>query len=56
MQPINVKDKYAAAIFHEGKKTFIGHLPLGKSEKFANFCFLFSTNSYRKQMPNNRLW
>ena len=41
MQPNNVKDKYAVAIFHEGKKKVIGHLPLGKSGKLAKTIFYF---------------
>ena len=42
MQPNNVTDKYVAAIFQEGKKKVIGHLPLGKSGKFAKtFFFTF---------------
>ena len=40
MQP-NVKDKYVVAIFQEGKKKVIGHLPLGKSGKFAKTIFYF---------------
>ena len=39
MQPNNVKDKYAVAIFQEGKKKVIGHLPLGMSGKFAKILF-----------------
>ena len=39
MQPNNVKDKYAAAIFQEGKKKVIGHLPLRMSGKFAKIPF-----------------
>ena len=41
MQPNNVNDKYAVAIFQEGKKKVIGHLPLGKSGKFAKTIFYF---------------
>ena len=41
MQPNNVKDKYAVAIFQEGKKKVIGHLPLGKSGKFAKTILYF---------------
>ena len=41
MQPNNVKDKYAVAIFQEVKKKVIGHLPLGKSGKFAKIIFYF---------------
>ena len=41
MQPNNVKDKYTAAIFQEGKKKVIGHLPLRKSGKFAKTIFYF---------------
>ena len=39
MQPNNVQDKYAVAIFQEGKKKVIGHLPLGMSGKFAKILF-----------------
>ena len=39
MQP-NVKDKYAVAIFQEGKKV-IGHLHFGKSRKFPKTVFYF---------------
>ena len=39
MQPNNVKDKYAVAIFQDGKKKVIGHLSLGKSGKFAKTIF-----------------
>ena len=42
MQPNNVKDKYAVAIFQERKKV-IGHLPLRKSGKFAKTIFTFYT-------------
>ena len=35
MQPDNKMDKYAVAIFQERKNKVIGHLPLGKSGKFA---------------------
>ena len=41
MQPNNVKDKYAVAVFQEGKEKLIGHLPLGKSGKFAKTIFTF---------------
>ena len=41
MQPNNVKDKYVVAIFQEGKKRVIGHLPLEKSRKFAKTIFYF---------------
>ena len=41
MQPNNVKDKYAVAIFQEGKKDVIGHFPLGKSGKFVKTIFHF---------------
>ena len=37
----NVKDKYVVAIFREGKKKVIGHLPLRKSGKFAKTIFYF---------------
>ena len=43
MQPNNVKDKYAVAIFQERKKKVIGHLPLRKSGKFAKTIFTFYT-------------
>ena len=41
MQPNNVKDKYAVAIFQEGKQDVIGHFPLGKSGKFVKTIFHF---------------
>ena len=41
MELNNVKDKYAVAIFQEGKNKVIGHLPLGKSGKFAKTIFYF---------------
>ena len=41
MQPDNKMDKYAVAIFQERKKKVIGHLPLGKSGKFAKTIFYF---------------
>ena len=41
IQPNNVQDKCAVAIFQEGKKRVIGHLPLGKSGKFAKTIFDF---------------
>ena len=41
MQPDNIMDKYAVAIFQEGKQKVIGHLPLGKSGKFAKTIFYF---------------
>ena len=41
MQPNNVKDKHAVAIFQERKKKIIGHLALGKSGKFAKTIFHF---------------
>ena len=41
MQLNNVKEKYIGAIFQEGKKKIIGHLPLGKSGKFAKAIFSF---------------
>ena len=40
MQLNNVKGKYIAAIFQEGKKV-IGHLPLRKSGMFAQTIFYF---------------
>ena len=48
MQQNNVKDKYAVAIFQEGKKKVIGQLPLGKSGKFAKtvFYFLKAANAF----------
>ena len=39
IQPNNVKDKYAVAIFQEGKKKVIVHFPLRKSGKFAKTIF-----------------
>ena len=41
MQPSNVRGKYVAAIFQEGKKMVIGHFPLGKSGKSAKTVFYF---------------
>ena len=41
MQPNNVKDKYAVSFFQEGKKKFIGHLPLRKFGKFPKTIFYF---------------
>ena len=41
MQPNNLKDKYAVATFKEGKKKVTGHLPSGKSGKFAKAIFYF---------------
>ena len=41
MQPDNIMDKYAVAIFQEGKQKVIGHFPLGKSGKFAKTIFYF---------------
>ena len=41
VQPDNIKDKYAVATFQEGKQKVIGHLPLGKSGKFAKTIFYF---------------
>ena len=41
MQPDNKMDKYAVAIFQERKNKVIGHLPLGKSGKFAKTIFYF---------------
>ena len=41
MQPSNIKDKYAVAIFQGGRNMVIGHLPLGKSGKFAKTTFYF---------------
>ena len=41
MQGNNIHGKYAVAIFQERKKEVIGHLPLGKSGKFAKTDFYF---------------
>ena len=41
MQPSNIKNKYAVAIFQGGRNKVIGHLPLGKSGKFAKLIFYF---------------
>ena len=41
MQQNNIKDKYAVAIFQEGKNKVIGHLPIGKPGKFAKTSFYF---------------
>ena len=41
IQPNNSMDKYAVAAYQKGKKQVIGHLPLGKSGKFAKTIFYF---------------
>ena len=41
MQQNNIKDKYAVAIFQEGKNKVIGHLPIGKLGKFTEASFYF---------------
>ena len=41
MQPNNVKNIYAVAIFQEGKKKVIGHLLLENSGKFVKTIFYF---------------
>ena len=41
MQPNNIKDKYAVAIFQEGKNKVIGHLPIGNPGKFTEASFYF---------------
>ena len=41
MQPINIKDKHAVAIFQEGKNKVIGHLLIGKPGKFTEASFYF---------------
>ena len=41
MQPSNIKDKYAVAIFQGGRNKVIDHLLLGKSGKFAETIFSF---------------
>ena len=41
MQQNNIKDKYAVAIFQEGKNKVIGHLPIGKPGKFTEASFYF---------------
>ena len=41
MEPNISMDKYAVATFQKGKKQVIGHLPLGKSGKFAMTVFYF---------------
>ena len=41
VKPDNKMDKYAVAIFQERKNKVIGHLPLGKSGKFAKTIFYF---------------
>ena len=52
MQPYNIQDKYAIAIFQERKNKVIGHLPLGKSGKLAkiNFYFLKASKENRYQI------
>ena len=41
MQPSNIKDKYAVAIFQGGRNKVIGYLPLGKLGKFGKTIFYF---------------
>ena len=41
MEPNNVMDKYAVAIFQERQKHVVGHLPLRHSGKFAKTIFYF---------------
>lgn len=41
MEPDNVKDKYAVAVYQKGKRVIIGHLPLGQAGKFAKTIFYF---------------
>ena len=41
MQPNNINDKYAVAIFQGGRNKVSGYLPLGKSGKFAKTIFYF---------------
>ena len=41
IQPNNIKNKYAVAIFQEGKNKVIGHLPIGKPGKFTEASFYF---------------
>jgi len=41
MEQNNSMDKYAVATFQKGKKQVVGHLPLGKSGKFAKTIFYF---------------
>ena len=55
MQPSNIKGKYAVAIFQGGRNMVIGHLPLGKSRKFAKAIFYF-LKAAKENMPNNRPW
>ena len=55
MQPSNIKDKYAVAIFQGGRNSHWS----SSSRKVGEVCednFLFSKSSQRKQMPNNRPW
>ena len=35
IEPDNIKDKYAVAVHQKGNIALIGHLPLGRSSKFA---------------------
>ena len=41
MEPNNIKDKYAVAVYQKGKSDVIGHLPLGRSAKFAKTIYFF---------------
>ena len=41
VQPSNIKDKYAVAIFQGRRNKVIGHLHLGKLRKFARQFFIF---------------
>ena len=41
MEPNNLKDKYAVAVYQKDKKVVIGHLPLGQSGKFAKTIYYF---------------
>ena len=49
MQPSNIKDKYAVAIFQRGRNKVIGHLPLGKFAKTI-FYFLKAAKENRCQI------
>ena len=41
MQPEDIKDKYAVAVYQKGKDVVTGHLPLGQSGNFAKTIFYF---------------
>ena len=41
MQADNIVDRYAVAVFTGGENNVVGHLPLGKSGRFAKTVFYF---------------